>query len=237
MGRQVPVTLVSNDKKPLPRDTKAKMYFVLVEEDWDEDDEPDATLSSAVSLAGLHEATVPHSGIPTGHRQPDLPNAAKLAASRKPGSLAGEDDDEDEYDHDVVMDDDFVEESFDVDPFYTVGFKPDRIFVENDGMSYPVYGPREVTVGEGGAVTLDADKENLPEGFYNVLYVADEVTGDLPVVYFAEGGVPEDDEDDKYWDDEGTKPTQKKSHGGCDAGIAGGLTSFVLAGLIARRKK
>ncbi len=232
-GRQVSVKLVSNDKKPLPKGTKAKMYFVLVEEDWDEDDEPDETLSSAVFLAGLHEATVPHSGIPTGHRQPDLPNAAKLAASRKPGSLADEDDDEVEFDEldEFVMDDDFIEESFDVDPFYTAGFKPDRIFVDDDGMAYPVYGPREVTVGEGGAVTLDADKENLPEGFYNVLYVAGAVTGDLPVIRFTEGGVPDEDdsEDDKYWDDEGTKPAPKKSHGGCDAGIAGGLTLLALA--------
>ena len=198
-GRQVTVKLVSDDKTALPEGTKAGMYFVLVEEDWDEDDEPDPVLDSAVSLA------------------------------------VDDEDEDDESDNDFVMDDDLIEESFDVDPFYFAGFKPDRIFVDDDGMAYPVYGPQEVTVGEGGAVTLDADKMNLPEGFYNVLYKAGAVTGDLPVIRFTEGGVPDDDEDEKYWDDEATSP-KKSSSSGCDAGMTGALTLLALLALRRRGK-
>ena len=187
-SRQVTVKLVSNDKTPLPKGTKAAMYFVLVEEDWDEDDEPDETLSSAVSLTG-------------------------------------EDDESDDY-VEFVMDDEFMEESFDVDPFYFAGFKPDRIFADDDGMDYPVYGPHEITTDEDGSVTLDADKMNLPEGFYNVLYKTGAVTGDLPVIRLTEGGIEEDE--DKYWDDEGTSP-KKSSRSGCNAGITGSLAFLALA--------
>lgn len=110
--------------------------------------------------------------------------------------------------------------SDDDNPLYPAGYEPDYFFRTSDDMLFPVYGPLDVIVSDdSGVVTLDPIALEIPEGYYDVMYMAgtesDRVVGDIePVVHFT--SLPEREEDNnydenKYWGDD-VKPSSNNNN-------------------------
>lgn len=116
----------------------------------------------------------------------------------------------DESDDIVLLEDLPGIESADPNIFFPAGYEPDMFFRDKDGIYYPVYGPLNVTASADGVVVLDPVSLDIPEGYYDVFYMAGNVTGELPVIRFADIDSRDKDteyDEKKYWDDNDSKTT------------------------------
>ena len=118
-----------------------------------------------------------------------------------------------------------------LDPLYDTEYTPD-VFIYSEGAVFPSY-VTEVTTSSDGSVIIDADKLNIPETYYSVIYEAkinsDDVIGSLRVIEITES---EDVTPTPGSEDVQPIYFMKGSSSGCDSGLFagfGGLLAILFA--------